>query len=334
MNPHVPAHRSILLDNWRGWAILFVLAGHFGHLPAIEAGRFGVDLFFVLSGRLMADLLFLKRMPLGRFFYRRFTRVLPVSLLFVLVAWSLFPDTGLLSLSGKAALAAAGMVANYTQLFGIGAAVTDHYWSLCVEEHSYLALALVAAGLRRFGADGARRPVPLLALMVALMIANGWRLWLAHPDYYAVYWRSDVRAAALFASVALRIVWIDGGIRALRRPWVSPLAFALAAALNTHHVPDPVKYSAGALLLALAINTLEDAHAAVRRALSLRSVGWIGLVSYSVYIWQQPFFYSIGRFGAPLMLAGAFAAGCLCFYVYEDPLRRRLNARAPSRGAS
>jgi peptidoglycan/LPS O-acetylase OafA/YrhL len=320
-------HRSLLLDNWRGWAILLVLAGHFGHLPALEAGRFGVDLFFVLSGRLMADLLFGKQIPIGRFFQRRLARVLPVALLFVAVVWSLGPASGLLALPTGAALADIGMVANYAHLWGVGAAVTDHYWSLCVEEHSYLALAILALCLRRRGAG--RGPVAawLVGALALAMIANGWRLWLADPNYYDVYWRSDVRAAALFASVALRIVWLDGGIAALRKPFVAPVAFVLACALNTHHVPDPVKYSAGALMLAIAVNTLEHAHPAVRRAMSLRPIGWIGVVSYSIYIWQQPFFYSIERFGAPLMVLGALATGCASFYLFENPVRRWLNAR-------
>ena len=90
--PAQPSHaRSLLLDNWRGWAIIFVLLGHFTSLPGVNFGRFGVDLFFVLSGRLMADLLFLKRIELPTFFYRRFSRVLPVSLLFVLIAWDFPP---------------------------------------------------------------------------------------------------------------------------------------------------------------------------------------------------------------------------------------------------
>ena len=115
-----PAEHSILLDNWRGWAIIFVIAGHFWHVPAIDAGRVGVELFFVLSGRLMADLLFVRRTPIPTFFQRRFTRVLPLSILFVLTAWIAFPP-GPLFLPDKAALASVGMVVNYTQLIGISA---------------------------------------------------------------------------------------------------------------------------------------------------------------------------------------------------------------------
>jgi peptidoglycan/LPS O-acetylase OafA/YrhL len=326
------AQHSLLLDNWRGWAILLVLAGHFWHVPAIDAGRVGVELFFVLSGRLMADLLFVKHTPIPTFFYRRFTRVLPLSLLFVFTAWVAFPP-GPLFLPDKAALASAGMVVNYTQLVGVAAGVTDHYWSLCVEEHSYLTLAVLALVLRRLGAHRGTTPAWICLALAGLMVANGVRLWLQTHNYYMTYWRSDVRAASIFLSVGLRILQVNGRLAVLNRPWVPIAAFLLGMVFSTHHMPEPLKYSLGTLGIALAINTLEHAPAAGRRFLSSRVVGWIGVISYSLYIWQQPFFYSIARYHALPMAAGAVIVAILSFYLVEDPVRTRLNTlRAHRRG--
>ena len=323
---------STLLDNWRGWAILFVLVGHFIDPRGANFGRLGVELFFVLSGRLMADLLFLKRIALPRFFYRRATRVLPVSLLFVAVAYLAFP-AGINHLSGAAALASAGMVINYAQLAGVGSWVTGHYWSLCVEEHSYLALGLLAWVLRRGRrADGTTPAIACLAL-AGLMILNGWRVWHLQPDYYAVYWRSDVRAATIFLSVGLRVLFARDVPAGWRAPWIPVAAILAGLALNTTHVPDPVKYSAGSLLIALAINTLEQAWAWVRRFLSSRVVAWFGLVSYSLYICQQPFYDLLPHHARLPLLAGALATGVAVFYLYEQPLRRWLNNRRAARSA-
>src|SRR5262245_65289113 len=69
--------RLTLLDGWRGTAVIFVLLGHFLPVPLFNAGRFGVELFFVLSGRLMGELLFIRRESLPRFYWRRFTRIAP-----------------------------------------------------------------------------------------------------------------------------------------------------------------------------------------------------------------------------------------------------------------
>jgi peptidoglycan/LPS O-acetylase OafA/YrhL len=321
-----PTDHSALLDNWRGWAILFVMAGHFGHLPGGDAGRVGVELFFVLSGRLMADLLFRKRTPIPTFFYRRFTRVLPLSLMFVFTAWIAFPP-GPLFLPDKAALASAAMVVNYTQLFGLSAPVTDHYWSLCVEEHSYLALAAIALLLRRAGRDKGRWPAVICLGLAALMMLNGVRLWLATHNYYMTYWRSDVRAASIFLSVGLRVLYLNGRLAFMRQAWVPLIAFVLGLACNYHRLPEPLKYSLGTLGIAVAVNTLEQAPAWARRFLSSRAIGWVGVISYSLYIWQQPFFYSIDHYGALPMAAFAFAVAVLSFYLDENPIRMNLNQR-------
>ena len=326
------AEHSILLDNWRGWAILFVIAGHFGHTPAIDAGRVGVELFFVLSGRLMADLLFVRQTPIPTFFQRRFARVLPLSLLFVFTAWIAFPP-GPLFLPDKAALASAGMVVNYTQLVGVSAPVTDHYWSLCVEEHSYLTLAILALVLRRAGRQRGAPAGWICLALAGLMMLNGVRLWLATHSYYATYWRSDVRAASIFLSVGLRVLLVDGRLAFLRRPWVPPLAFLLGMVLSTHHMPEPLKYSLATLAIAVAVNSLEHAPALARSFLSSRVVGWIGVISYSLYIWQQPFFYSIARYHALPMALAAVAVAVLSFHMIENPVRVRLNALRAQRRA-
>ena len=59
-----PAHIGYL-DGWRGMAILLVLIGHFYPIKAMNLGTLGVDLFFVLSGRLMADILFVQKAKLN-----------------------------------------------------------------------------------------------------------------------------------------------------------------------------------------------------------------------------------------------------------------------------
>lgn len=330
--PGAPADHSILLDNWRGWAIILVVAGHFGKVPAVDAGRMGVELFFVLSGRLMADLLFVKQTLIPTFFQRRFTRVLPLSLMFVLTAWLAFPP-GLLYLPDRAALGSLGMVVNYTQLVGASAPVTDHYWSLCVEEHSYLVLALLALVLRRRGAHRGTAPGWICLALAAAMMLNGVRLWIETHNYYMTYWRSDVRAASIFASVGLRVLAVRGRLDFLRRPWVAPTAFLAGLVLSTHHMPEPLKYSLATLAIALSVNTLETAPALGRRFLSSRVVGWFGVISYSLYIWQQPFYYSIDRYGAVPMALAAVAVAVLSFYMAENPVRRRLNGLRARRQA-
>ena len=53
--------------------------------------------------------------------------------------------------------------------------------------------------------------------------------------------------------------------------------------------------------------------------------GWVGVISYSLYIWQQPSFYSIERYRAAPMALAAMAVAVLSFYMIENPVRQRLN---------
>ncbi|HEY8973834.1 MAG TPA: hypothetical protein VIN75_06425, partial [Burkholderiaceae bacterium] len=147
------------------------------------------------------------------------------------------------------------------------------------------------------------------------------------------YWRSDVRAASIFASVGLRVLFVQGRLGFLRRPWVAPAAFLAGMVLSTHHVPEPLKYSLATLGIALAVNSLEGAPALGRRFLGSRAIGWVGVVSYSLYIWQQPFYYSIDKYGALPMALAAVAVAVLSFYLVENPVRVRLNALRARRRA-
>src|SRR5690242_20540314 len=75
------------LDGWRGAAILSVLFGHFVTSQGLNLGRFGVELFFVLSGRLMAEILFVRQTPLKTFFPRRLARIYPALFVFAVVVF-------------------------------------------------------------------------------------------------------------------------------------------------------------------------------------------------------------------------------------------------------
>jgi peptidoglycan/LPS O-acetylase OafA/YrhL len=71
------------LDGWRGVAILLVLIEHFLNVHLINVGRMGVDAFFVLSGMLISNILFVQKVPLATFYKRRASRILPVFFIFI-----------------------------------------------------------------------------------------------------------------------------------------------------------------------------------------------------------------------------------------------------------
>lgn len=324
--------RIAWLDGWRGLAILFVLAGHFGsgYFPSlIVLGAFGVEFFFVLSGRLMAEILFVNRHPLPDFFRRRFARIYPALLAYVtamaLVAIAAYVALGEVIIPPWAHVAALTFTMNYAQVFGAGPPfLLLHTWSLAVEEHSYMILALLAVLVSR----DAGRAKWLLAVVAALAILNGFRLYEAGvEDVREIYWRTDVRLAPVFLSAAtflfLEKATLPAGLA--RTLGILPLFFVPLCIALFFSPSMTLTYGLSPILLALALNFLKYSPSWLIQILSIKTLTLAGLLSYSIYLWQQ-FFYHLSFEMPPLLAAAAaIACGALSFYFIESPARKWIN---------
>lgn len=309
------------LDGWRGCAVLAVLFAHFGTAQGINLGRFGVELFFVLSGRLMAEILFLKRTPLKTFFPRRISRVYPALFIFCTVIYFVSFSTSR-PISAAQYISAVSFTSNYSQ-FWIGRnEVLSHIWSLCIEEHMYIILGLLAWAHRKVAL-----PVRLVLLVMALsFVSMGIILTYLGGDYYEVYWRTDVRGASIVFGAVMYLSLHNRVPTVLQYPWVPLVLAAVALLLNFNVVPDPVKYSLGTVALATSLNLFSNAPRLVLRFLEHPLLLRVGIWSYSIYLWQQPF-AKVG--GSLLMRCACFilavTIGLISFYFVEQPARRMLN---------
>ena len=151
------------LDHLRALAILLVLLSHYAllshHKPGwledvASFGWTGVDLFFCLSGFLIASQLFAqiqlrRRISFTTFFLKRFFRIIPAYLVVVAIYFTVpfFRE--------KKGLAELWRFLTFTQNFGLDLSKTKaftHSWSLCVEEHFYLALPVILILLQKLKA--------------------------------------------------------------------------------------------------------------------------------------------------------------------------------------
>ncbi|AZO74948.1 MAG: acyltransferase [Mesorhizobium sp.] len=315
--------RLAYLDGWRGLSIALVLIGHFFPVPGINLGVLGVEFFFVLSGRLMGEILFIERFPLKKFFKRRFSRIYPALLVFVIAAMIGLSGT-FIAFKWKAALTALTFTYNYAGILINRAGALDHIWSLAIEEHSYVILALISVVV-----SGRANVVRLLVALSVLAMANGAiSYWVLGMDYETSYWRTDVHIASILLSAAICLLKADGRLPAfLRNRHVALGAAAGAVLLFLDPVPTPVHYLLGVPLLALAVNALDFAGAYLTGLLSSRPMVMLGLWSYSLYLWQQPFYkFVYDRGVTPLpMLAAVFACALASYYIVEKPARGWLN---------
>jgi peptidoglycan/LPS O-acetylase OafA/YrhL len=310
------------LDGWRGLAILLVLIGHFAPNDYINLGRLGVDLFFVLSGHLMAQLLFIKKVDLKQFYKRRISRIFPAMIVFLLGSLLIAPWLGL-KIEPQAFFMASSFTINYVHALGLSSShLYEHFWSLSVEEHSYVLLGLVAFFCRKM----AFSPVWIIFALACGAILNGFTSTLYFKQsFYQSYWRSDVACGAILISAFLTtrniqlksLSWVLLGILGLCILYLSMNRFPLYA----------VKYSIGTAILAFIVVNLDKTPILLQKFLALKPLTFLGTISYSLYLWQQLFYVAIPTFGVALMLSCTFIAALMSYYFIEKPARAYLNER-------
>lgn len=308
------------LDGWRGLAIGFLLIGHFFPVQGINLGSFGVNLFFVLSGLLMARILFIDKVPISTFYRRRVSRVFPAVFSFLLLVTCISPLLGK-PVDWQQVLAAGTFTNNYFVIqpsswqmpFG-------HIWSLSVEEHSYILLSLVAV-LARQQLVGAK---PMLTLLAGASAVTAIVYWGVYNTEAGKWTHTEVAAFAIFVSGLALIHDKNKPVFAGLAP---PLFFAIGMMLHWWSVPAPIRTIVGCGALALAVNQLTSASPIIQAALSLRPLRQLGLYSFSIYLWQQPFYLMVHREGMPagVGLALGIFCGVLSFYLIERPARSYLN---------
>ena len=340
------------VDGLRAVAVLLVVLYHVG-VPGPQGGFIGVDVFFVISGYLITSLLFLEaqqgRIGLAAFYARRVRRLFPAMLVVVaatllLGAIFLLPifseQTGL----ARSAIATSVYLSNFYFWRYTGdyfATSRDfepllHTWSLAVEEQFYLVWPFLMIGLIKLGLrKNLRRD--LLALLVALSgVSFVLCLWATRAKPEAAFYLMPFRAWQFGVGGILAILLADRG--PARAVIGGTLSFAgLAAIIVGSAVLREQGFPGwGALLPTLgaaaviAGGQLTPTNAAAA-LLSWQPARFIGLVSYSWYLWHWPLL-AIAR-AASVDLhdlrrdAGigivSFVLAVLTYYIVENPVRYR-----------
>ncbi len=355
----VPAvsHRIPSLDGLRAISIAIVLLAHVSGTidlrlePYTHAlygfGSFGVKVFFVISGFLITTLLLNEeskrgRISLGMFYLRRTFRIWPVAYTFILVV-ALLEAARLISLPPHNLIYALTFTTNHAPE---GAWWTGHLWSLAVEEQFYFVWPLV------FLLTGARaRRLSCLAIVVLAPILRITTLLYAPRVYDAM------QASLLYVGDAIAM----GCLLALFSGWLCENDRAKRFFGSKYFVAVPVL--AVAMYATLQSNLWPKFHFAIGNTLSLaciaatiwRVISWqdwatrilnsrpfvfIGVLSYSLYVWQQIFLSEAGRFWInrfPQNIVAAFAVSLASYYLVETPflrLRERISVAIRSRRAT
>jgi peptidoglycan/LPS O-acetylase OafA/YrhL len=340
------------IDGLRALAILLVIMVH--AFPASMSGGFvGVDVFFVISGFLIAGIIFtemeLENFSFTAFYIRRANRIFPALILVLgsslILGWfTLFAEE--FKSLGRSIAAGAGFAANINLYTEVGYWDVSgkfkpllHLWSLGVEEQFYLAFPCMLWIIRKTKLN------PVIALLLCSIASGLWARTSMNSDQAAAFYLPLQRAWELMAGAILAALTRHG---ADQRSSASSLVHDLAALVGIsmillatfgldETIPFPGKWSllpvgGAALIIAAGSNAWIN-----RVVLSNKVVVYVGLISFPLYLWHWPLmsFASIlagGSMSNAILgtaLALSFVLACATYHLLEKPLR----LSAPSPGA-
>jgi peptidoglycan/LPS O-acetylase OafA/YrhL len=311
------------LDGWRGMAIALVLVDHFFYLPGVDSGRFGVDVFFVLSGMLMSNILFVKRSSLGIFYKRRISRIIPTFLLYIIViCFTRYLSSN--NFDYKSILSTVLFMRTYFPVspdMWSDSLPIGHLWSLNIEEHSYIIMSLLTLIIIINKKEWVIL-IPLGLISILFYIAY-YHFPSIAPHSFEIRTESQMAFIMLSAGYFL----VRDKFKPFIRPWMIPAALA-GASLCYFNGEGLWSYVLAPALLVFTIVHLGQASPKLLQLLATKPLRMLGKWSYSLYLWQQPFYKAIGgHYFAVGHFIMAIAVGVTSYYCFEEPVREWLNSR-------
>ena len=339
------------LNGLRALSVSMVISGHllYAHpefkLPPpatlLLSGDLGVRIFFVISGFLITTLLLNEVdrdgfISLKHFYLRRALRLFPAQFSYIAFLFFLTFVTPL-RISACRYVTAIAFVKNY----GCGQWIDGHLWSLSVEEQFYLIWPIALVALRGNAVYiFASFLICLAPISRAVEYLAGSRLYAWLPSnadllmigcllaLYARRHRAELEKIAAWHPTAIRVI----AVLLMYVPEFLGSRF-LFAKFTVMLGPTLQAACAAILILSLVYNRTGLGF----KVLNLHFISYIGAISYSLYIWQMPFFAKPDTFGGtrewflafPLDLVLCIIAGMISYHLLERPLaglRRRLHS--------
>ncbi|MEP9349458.1 acyltransferase family protein [Xanthobacter sp. KR7-225] len=329
------------IDGLRALAILPVVLFHGG---IVTGGFVGVDVFFVISGFLITNIIYSEivdnNFSIIKFYDRRIRRIIPALFFMIFcvtgLAFALFPAADLIDY-GRSVIATTLFASNIyfwgsVDYFSDGERPLPllHTWSLAVEEQFYIFFPIFLIVAMRF--LKARAVFVALAAVAAVSLAASW--WGAQEVPRLTFYMLPTRAWELLAGSLLALPVLRP-LPSRHAPWVAWLGLVLLVVpmgLYTSQTTFPgITALPPVLGSALIIYAgMSGAGGTVKTLLSNPALVYVGRISYSLYLWHWPllvfgylyFGSDMGWVPTLVLIALSVALAAFSLHFVEAPFRR------------
>lgn len=333
------------IDGLRAVAIIPVVLYHLKS-PFFSGGFVGVDIFFVISGYLITSLIHeeivQQRFSIANFYERRIRRIFPalfamIGVCTLITAAIMLPDD--FEIFGKSIIAATFFVANIffwnkTAYFDPSAEASPllHTWSLSVEEQFYLIFPLLLMLIYRHS-QGRRKSILIPVTFLSLLLS----IWGMRSFSTATFYLFPTRAWELLFGSLLALNLFPAIRSQRQRECCAACGLILICWAVFHFSPTTPFPGANALFpcfgALLIISAGKDGSSMVGRLLGLRPVVFVGLISYSLYLWHWPvlvfarqiFYQQRSVWHLPPILIISLFMAILSWKYIEQPFRTKQN---------
>jgi peptidoglycan/LPS O-acetylase OafA/YrhL len=331
----IKSSRIASLDGLRALSIGLVCIGHLAGtvnfpellLPLHNVGNFGVKIFFVISGFLITLLLLEEKHRSGKinlkqFYLRRTIRLFPAFYFYILciAVAELF---GLINLLPGDLLHAASYTMNY---HSERAWWLNHTWSLAVEEQFYLLWPGLICLLGVLRAKNIAIAVLILIPIVRII------MWYGLDATPSAMTRQFEAIADALATGCLLAYLYQAGITLPK--WCRSRLFILVPISMIvlpsilYKIDNGLFYTLGQSYINLTAALIVLRYISVSESFSYQILNskpaiWLGAMSYSLYLWQEPFLNSwVTNWYAswPINLLLTFVCACFSYYLVEKPI--------------
>lgn len=329
------------INGLRAVAVLLVVFYHFS-VPGFSGGYVGVDVFFVISGYLMGQIICGRCEQGGfnfwAFYVARFRRIFPalIFLTLVVLLWGAFmllpSEYELLGLHAASSLMMFSNIVYWRESGYFDSDALDkwllHTWSLSAEWQFYLFIPVVIVFAVKWRSGCFLRPVLWLGLTIsfALCVFSAARYEVA--SFYLLPMRAwEFLIGALLFLYSSRWRWLS-------KPFVSYLGLLLILTCSALYTKELTYPSFWALFPVLGAALVIGGTGNV--LLNNGAFQFLGRLSYSLYLWHWPALIAFVGFGVALdfsytffLLACSLGMAILSFYFVEEPFRRLSTIRLP-----